>query len=238
MSTIKELIIHFFTLSPGKRARVVMYLFQVLFSVIFASKLYEYFIGSYDIINITDYKKIMDFFSSGRFIVCFFFVLASWVVFYNIGFQLIKWGNRKLVHIILNTIWKWVKNKSGEKDDDIERKLTKKIENYLEQKNAIEITEDNKKLKGKNFSEYKNMVDKMKNNSSDKHHLLPYLLLTLLFQFNIVYFLSFDDEVNSFFLDFIISGIFIFYLFSFFLNMFIQESLVKLMEFVDRSFVE
>lgn len=79
---MKDLALHFFTLPIDKRIRIILYVFQSIFSIVFASYLYKYFVGSFKFIEITDYQALIDFIITGRFLICLFFFVASWVIFY------------------------------------------------------------------------------------------------------------------------------------------------------------
>ncbi len=230
---MKDLVLHFFTLRIDKRIRIILYFFQSIFSMVFASYLYKYFVGYFKLIEITDYHALIDFVITGRFLICLFFFATSWVLFYNIGYFIVLWLNKKLVAQIVNFIWKWFKKKVNEDDEDIDKKISGEFDKFLVKIGAIELTEDGKKNKGKKYNAYFRMSNHLKELSSDKRYLMPFLLLMMLLQFTLIYFSSFSNEISSMLLDVIIVIVFLVYLLSFFLTVFILELLVKLGNLVE-----
>lgn len=149
------------------------------------------------------------------------------------GYLIIKFVNKKLVKILLDYIWKWVKKKARESNEDVENNLLNGTNNMLLKVGAIKMDDGKIKQKGESYKEYVNVTQSLKELASDKRYLMPYLFLAMIFQLNIIYFNFMNEEVNSWILDLIMLSIFLFYLISFFLTVFIIEILVRLGSLVE-----
>ena len=205
-SDIKDFAIWFYTLKPSKRVEFLYLFFQVLFSLVFSSFMYIVLIGDYTIINLFDYKELLSFILSGRIITCSFLFAISWVIYYEVGYILIKVLSHQLVNKILDSIWDKMGKMASDKGENIDSNFNKIIDKYLVELNAIKIEEaDNLSVtkKGINYDKWIKIVNEIFRADPTKVIQKSYLTLSFLFQFNILYF-CFIETKSNWFLDVII----------------------------------
>lgn len=233
---MKDIIIHFFTLPIEKRTRIVVYFFQTLFTTVFAYFLFRHFTNS-SFTSIENYNSIIKFILTGEFLLYLFFFFAAWIVFYEIGYYFMIWSNKKVVIYILDFIWKWIKRKGEENQENIENSMLIGTEKILAKIGAIEFAGESIKVKrkGKYYAKLNSISKHLKNQFSDKRFLMPYLVLVMIFQFCIIYFNILDNVINSWFLDSLVVSAFLFYLVSFFLSIFILEALVRMISLMEKA---
>ena len=65
-----------------ERKKVIYFILTIILSIVIASKIYVRLLGDFDIILVTDYKRIItEFFLTGRFVICLMIITAQNIVY-------------------------------------------------------------------------------------------------------------------------------------------------------------
>ena len=82
-------VIDFLFKKDDVRQWIFFLLLKLLFTLTLSVKIYGALFGSFAILNVMDYKGIIDFFINGRAVICFAIFFFTWLLSYNlIGFVL------------------------------------------------------------------------------------------------------------------------------------------------------
>lgn len=103
------------TEEPNKITKAIIFVLRSVFNLILASKLYIYFIGNYELLNITDYKSIYEFIVSGRVLLCILFYIFSDFIFFVIISSIVDLGFKMLSVWIRNHFIFSLKSKDKER---------------------------------------------------------------------------------------------------------------------------
>jgi hypothetical protein len=237
---LKDLILHFFTLSIERRTRMIMFIFQSLFSLVFSSVLYQKTFGPFYFININDYSAILNYILNGKLFICVFFFLGTWILFYYIGYYLILWLNRRIVDKVSKSIMKWIKRGVNEPQENFEDNIGIEIDKYLIRMGAIERKPEKFEIKqkGKNYGKYDRFTRRIVDIPTEEKYLLPYIFLAMLFQLNVIYFNSLSIEAKSWILGAILILALVIYLLFYFIIIFMLETFIKFGAFVRKRLID
>jgi hypothetical protein len=139
--------------TENERKKMIYFLLAVVLSIVISCKVYARYIGAFEIVPLTEYKRIvLDFFLTGRFVVCVLIMITTFKLFYSLTeFIIYKWLAKQS-----DKLYYFFKNKfKGEIIDKIPtsqtlRWLAEKLIKNFKQLSVIEV-EENKIKPGLNF---------------------------------------------------------------------------------------